>query len=106
MTKVSTEQILLGIFVVYGLFTFPLNFFLATVVVSLVAYLMTKSFTAVLGIFVAAAFIRVLNYTLAPTTVSSPVEAFQVKDPMSIHQRVKTNTGPQPLSPGSRCSVG
>ena len=103
MVKVGSELILLVVIGLYSFYTFPTGFMTITLVVAGVAFIITKSLKAVLGVFIGAVGVRLLNNVLQPSTQSNrtilngvspsptPKEGFQAKDPISIHQRIATN---------------
>jgi hypothetical protein len=111
MTKMGTELVLLGIVGLYSFYSFSSGYMLGTSIVAIVAFLMTKSLKAVLGTFIGAILLRMLNDLLKPKVVHTMVpatlvpegydlkEGFQPKNPISIHQRITSNKGGAPLNP-------
>ena len=118
MPKVGSEILLAAAFGLYCAYAYPKAYTIGTLVVATVAFIMTKSLKAVLGVFVGAIFIRLLGEILQPkvfrTTIPvtvAPVgysltEGFQPKDPISIHQRIQSNKGQPPLNPKVREVTG
>lgn len=113
MVKSGTEVLILVGVVLFSLVTFPTNYMTATVVLSVIAYLMSRSLVTVLGIFIGANFLRLFITPKADTTLVKPAKAdvevsryteqqregFQAKDPITIHQRITTEKGMGPLKP-------
>ena len=111
MVKSGTEVLILVGVVLFSLATFPTNYLTATVILALVAYIMSNSLVTVLGIFIGANFLRLFISPKADTTLVKPKgadvqvsryteqerEGFQAKDPITIHQRITTEKGPGPL---------
>ena len=83
----------------FAIYTFPTGYLALTSVLTILAYCVTESEDAVLGVLIIMIFLRVVGTTLEPSvkygaiggptgSVSGIVETFQPKDPVSIHQRV------------------
>jgi hypothetical protein len=112
MSKIGSEFVLAIALGLYCFYAFPTGYSVGTMVVAGVAFIMTKSLKTVVGVYVGAILIRLLNSLLAPKTVSMAVkgvpqpstykgllEGFQAKDPISVHQRIASQKGAAPLSP-------
>jgi hypothetical protein len=113
MVKSGTEVLILGGVILFSLATFPTTYMTATVVLSVIAYLMSNSLVTVLGIFIGANFLRLFISPRADTTLVKPEKAdvevsryteqqregFQAKDPITIHQRITAQKAAGPLKP-------
>jgi len=118
MAPTQTEILILIAVVVYGLFTFPTSYMTAVAIVSLVAYVATKSVSTVAVLFIGAALLRlfIVPRAINPALPGSEVkvsmysaqqkEGFQPKDPISIHQRLEKNKGKAPLNPKASTITG
>lgn len=97
--KMGVEFVLLAIFVLFGLANYKRNYFLVTSAIAVVAYMISHSIQVVVGIFIGSFVLYQFNTIMTPTmkptmkpTSVEPVgysEGFQVKDPISIHQRIE-----------------
>jgi hypothetical protein len=112
MSKIGSEFVLAIALGLYCFYAFPTAYSVGTMVVAAVAFIMTKSLKAVVGVFIGSILLRLLNGLLAPKTVIMAVkgvpppsmyngmmEGFQSKDPISVHQRIASQKGAAPLSP-------
>jgi hypothetical protein len=103
--KVKTDLLLCSFAVFYIVLMFSPGLMILTGIISVAAYALYKSTTHVLGILIGMIILQILTVALKPVTVQKVVvlkptmEGFQVKDPVSIHQRIATNKGQPPLEP-------
>lgn len=107
--KTDIDLILAGLGALYAILTFPQGTLILTAVAVVAIYVYTASMRAVVGTFVLMAGLRFLTNTLRPEpmpTVSPLIhkktlvaEGFQVKDPVSIHQRIIGAKKDGPLKP-------
>ena len=103
--KVGAEVILLAIFFLYGLVSYKRNYLLVTCAIGVAAYFATHSVHVVVGVLIGSFVLFQFNSIMTPKIVE-PVgyrEGFQAKDPISIHQRIKTAhvaTQPTPMITG------
>ena len=106
------ELILSTILALYAVIAFPSGYLLLTAVMTVLAFLFTKSYFGVLGVLIVMILLKFLQSALLPTiestgygTINGPkgdvkgVEGFQPKDPVSIHQRLASDKKGQPLQP-------
>lgn len=106
------ELVLSTVLALYAVIAFPSGYLLLTAVVSVLAFLFTKSYFGVLGALIVMILLRFLQGALLPTIESSGYgsingpkggikgsEGFQPKDPVSIHQRLASGKKGQPLQP-------
>lgn len=88
------EVILLVVFFLYGLVSYKRNYLLVTTAIAVVTYMVTKSIHVAVGVLIGSFVLFQFNQVMAPPpTKPDPVgysEGFQAKDPISIHQRIKT----------------
>jgi hypothetical protein len=111
MARVGLESAILALAVVYGLYTFPTEYMIATMVLAIVVFTLSKSVISVLGVVIGAILLRLfMKYSdpdvrrLAdsysnPSMYTVKPEGFQPKDPISVHQRIASNKGEAPLNP-------
>jgi hypothetical protein len=111
--RVKMELVLSTLLALYAVIVFPSGYLILTAVVSVLAFLFTKSYFGVLGALLVMVFLNILKTMLLPTiestrygAITGPsggaikgVEAFQPKDPVSIHQRLATGKKGEPLQP-------
>lgn len=113
MARVGIESAVLAVALIFALYTFPTKYMIATTTLAIVVFLLTKSFTPVLGVVVGAILLRVfIDYynpdirakadaSTTPSMYTVNTEGFQPKDPISVHQRIASNKGEAPLKPTS-----
>ena len=103
--KVQMELILSTLLALYAVVMFTSGYLLLTAVVSVAAFIFTKSFFSVLGVLIVMTVLNFLNTVLSTTiepnkygVITGPAgggvvaaEGFQARDPVSIHQRLKDN---------------
>ena len=93
------ETILSFLAALFALYTFPTAYLALTSIMTILAYCVTESQDAVLGVLVLMIFLRVISTILEPTvkygaiggptgSISGIVETFQPKNPVNIHQRI------------------
>jgi hypothetical protein len=107
--KTDTELILAGFGALYVVLMFPQGMLLLTGIVVVSVYLYTSSMKNVVGTFILMILLNFLTKLLKPEPMAtlSPLtnkkmlvpEGFQVKDPVSIHQRIEGTKKGQPLQP-------
>jgi len=108
--KHSMELVVLAGFAVYIYMYFSTNAMLATVVIAAGASVYMKSPRVAIGVCIAAVIFQVASSFLEQKplvvvdseTLSesvATVEAFQPRDPVSIHQRIAMNKRTEPLAP-------
>jgi hypothetical protein len=103
--KVKTDLLLSGLAAFYIVLTFPPGLILLTVLISIVAFILYNSTKYILGVLIGMIIFRLLTNALKPVPLEKVggfkplTESFQVKDPVSIHQRITTNKGQPPLEP-------
>jgi hypothetical protein len=108
--KTDVDVILAGFAAFYSILMFKQGMLVLTALAVVGMYMYTKSMRVVVGTFVLMIALDWLNKSLNPKVkVSSqianlikniePVEGFQVKDPVSIHQRIIGVKKEQPLQP-------
>lgn len=107
------ELVLSTLLALYAVIVFPSGYLILTAVVSVLAFLFTKSYFGVLGVLLVMVLLNLLKGVLLPTiesnrygAITGPmggtikgVEAFQPKDPVSIHQRLVAGKKGEPLQP-------
>jgi len=118
MAPTQVEIFILAVVVVYGLLSFPTHYMTALCVVSLALYVVTKSVTSVIVLFVGAALLPLFamegpkSLVLPGSEVKNSNyteqqrEGFQPRDPISIHQRIETNKTGSPLKPKTPTITG
>jgi len=106
--KVKMEIVLSFLAALLAMYLFPTGYLMLTAVLSIVAYCVTESVDAVLGVLVIMIFLRVLSTTLEPSgnygaatgpvggRVQAAMENFQPRDPVSIHQRISETKKVEP----------
>jgi hypothetical protein len=111
MRRVGIETPVLAVALIFALYTFPTKYMIATTALAIVIFLLTKSFTAILGVVVGAILLRLfIDYSdpdiraiadaaTKPSMYTADNEGFQPKDPISIHQRIASNKDEAPLKP-------
>lgn len=116
--KVNTDLVLTGVTALYIVARLPLNIIILTAFIALIGYLYSKSVKVVLGIYIGAIVMDLLtkalkpavapfnmnrasfdNLNMAPFAKKGYLEPFQVKDPVTIHQRVAESKKGPPLMP-------
>jgi hypothetical protein len=99
------ELVLSTLLALYAVVMFTPGYLLLTALVSVAAFVFTKSFFSVLGVLIVMAVLNFLNSALVTTiepnkygVITGPAgggvvgaEGFQARDPVSIHQRLKDN---------------
>lgn len=107
------ELVLSTVLALYAVIVFPSGYLILTAIVSILAFLFTKSYFGVLGALIVMVVLNLLKGVLLPTiesnrygAITGPsggaikgVEAFQPKDPVSIHQRLAGDKKGEPLQP-------
>ena len=103
--KTDVDLILAGFGALYIVLTFPQGLLILTAVVAVAIYLYTKSMRNVVGTFALMILLNFLTSALTPKVIkvasltNTVSEEFQVKDPVSIHQRIKKAKKGAPLNP-------
>uniref|UniRef100_A0A6C0K4K3 Uncharacterized protein n=1 Tax=viral metagenome TaxID=1070528 RepID=A0A6C0K4K3_9ZZZZ len=111
--RVKMELLLSTIIALYAVVVFPSGYLLLTAILTVAAYLFTKSYFSVLGVLIVMVLLNALNAVFLTTVESNKygaitgptggtivgVEAFQPKDPVSIHQRLSSDKRGLPLQP-------
>jgi len=116
--KVNTDLVLTGVTALYIVARLPLNIIILTAIIASIGYLYSKSVKVVLGVYIGAIFMDLLTRALKPAVVpfnmnsysfnnlntapfgnKGSLESFQVKDPVTIHQRVAESKKGPPLLP-------
>jgi len=116
--KVNTDLVLTGVTALYIVARLPLNIIILTAIIASIGYLYSKSVKVVLGVYIGAIAMDLLtralkpavapfnmksdsfkNLNTAPFANKGSLESFQVKDPVTIHQRVAESKKGPPLMP-------
>lgn len=88
--------VLVSLYVVYSK---PFATALATIGLSCILYAVSGSYELVLAFLLVSLLIKDINRLISPKREPVGIEAFQVKDPSSVHTRIETVKQEAPLSP-------
>lgn len=90
----------------YAFYSQNLGVSLTAIGVATIVFAVTKSLVASLTVLALAVFMKDLNRMFFPKPEPMGLEAFQVKDPVSIHQRLEQVKNSEPLAPKVQAITG